>query len=137
MTKTRSRKPVRSGHGDTVKRKLTAAQKRTLKNRGQIDVTITLDGTTYYKTVRRRNIRAGAWEYYRRSQGLLARLCDTPHRRAAVQACGAGARPDVTRTPAPHPPTTHSADQPPNSGRQDAGEGGHGEPENMRIDERR
>ncbi len=65
--KIRSRKPVRSGHGDTVKRTLTAAQNRTLKNRGQIDVTITLDGTTYSKTVRRKNIRAGAWEYYRRS----------------------------------------------------------------------
>lgn len=72
MTKTRSRKPVRSGHGDTVKRKLTAAQNRTLKNRGQIDVTITLDGTTYYKTVRRRNVRAGAWEYYRRSDNDYA-----------------------------------------------------------------
>jgi hypothetical protein len=43
---------------------------------------------------------------------------------------------EVITMPAPHPPTTHSADQPPNSGRQDAGEGGHGEPENMRIDER-
>jgi hypothetical protein len=60
-------KPRRSGHGDTVKRQLTPTQKRTLKNRGQITVTIQLDGVRYHKTVRPRNIRGGAWEYYRRS----------------------------------------------------------------------
>lgn len=70
--KIRSRKPVRSGHGDTVKRILTAAQKRTLKNRGSIEVSITLDGKTYHKTVRRKNVRAGAWEYYRRSDNDYA-----------------------------------------------------------------
>jgi hypothetical protein len=111
MTKTRSRKPVRSGHGDTVKRKLTAAQNRTLKNRGQIDVTITLDGTTYYKTVRRRNIRAGAWEYYRRS--------------AAVPACGAWARQNIGKGDSEpcqqRTPQQHSADQPPNIRRQGCG----------------
>jgi hypothetical protein len=65
-------KPTRSGHGDTVKRKLTAAQKRTLASRGQVAVTITLDGVRYSKTVRRQNIRAGAWEYYRRSDNDYA-----------------------------------------------------------------
>ena len=65
-------KPTRSGHGDTIKRKLTAAQKRTLKNRGQIEVSITLDGVKYSKTVRRQNVRAGGWEYYRRSDNDYA-----------------------------------------------------------------
>lgn len=64
--------PTRSGHGDTVKRKLTAAQKRTLKNRGEITVSITLDGVRYSKTVRRQNVRAGGWEYYRRSDNDYA-----------------------------------------------------------------
>jgi hypothetical protein len=64
-------KPRRSGHGDTVKRQLTPTQKRTLKNRGQITVTIQLDGVRYHKTVRPRNIRGGAWEYYRRSDNHL------------------------------------------------------------------
>ena len=59
--------PTRSGHGDTVKRRLTAAQKRTLAKTGEIKVTITLDGVKYHKTIRRRNVRAGCWEYYRRS----------------------------------------------------------------------
>ena len=72
VKKIHSRKPVRSGHGDTVKRKLTAAQKRTLKARGEIKVTVTLDGRTYPKTVRRKNVRAGAWEYYRRSDNDYA-----------------------------------------------------------------
>ena len=65
-------KPTRSGHGDTVKRKLTAAQKRTLARTGQIAVTITLDGVKYHKTVRRQNVRAGGWEYYRRSDNDYA-----------------------------------------------------------------
>lgn len=65
-------KPTRSGHGDTIKRTLTAAQKRTLARTGQIQVTITLDGVKYSKTVRRQNVRAGGWEYYRRSDNDYA-----------------------------------------------------------------
>jgi hypothetical protein len=72
VTKKTRRNPVRSGHGDTVKRKLTAAQRRTLKNRGQVAVTITLGGKSYHKTVRRRNVRNGCWEYYRRSDNDYA-----------------------------------------------------------------
>ena len=64
--------PRRSGHGDTVKRRLTAAQKRTLAKTGEVKVTITLDGVKYHKTIRRRNIRNGCWEYYRRSDNDYA-----------------------------------------------------------------
>ena len=72
MTRKR-RLPTRSGHGDTVKRKLTPAQKKTLKKRnGKIRVTITLDGVKYSKTVRRQNVRDGCWEYYRRSDNDYA-----------------------------------------------------------------
>ena len=71
MTRKR-RLPTRSGHGDTVKRKLTPAQKRTLKRKGEIRVTITLNGIKYRKTVRRCNVRGGCWEYYRRSDNDYA-----------------------------------------------------------------
>ena len=59
--------PTRSGHGDTVKRKLTEKQKRLLAKNGSVMVRITLDGVNYAKIVRRRNVRRGCWEYYRRS----------------------------------------------------------------------
>ena len=70
--KPRSRLPTRSGHGDTIKRKLTAAQKRTLKAKGEIKVSITLEGMKHSKTVRRCNVRGGCWEYYRRSDNDYA-----------------------------------------------------------------